>query len=190
MPEGPPGQISAVQEDPSALTVSNVRSTAYTTSSPSCPARARPRPLQLLERTQRWKRRCQRAGRQVRCADPASSPVDPAALRDLLPRKRRGLNRRRHGSKDFWIPSEAAAEHGRGAAVIRPTIYIAACRLLPLGRSHAAAPTIADRLSPPSCARYARGLPQTNWVLLAGIGHCPQLDVSAEAAQLILGFTW
>jgi pimeloyl-ACP methyl ester carboxylesterase len=26
-------------------------------------------------------------------------------------------------------------------------------------------------------------------VLLDGIGHCPQLDVPVEAAQLILGFT-
>jgi pimeloyl-ACP methyl ester carboxylesterase len=32
-------------------------------------------------------------------------------------------------------------------------------------------------------------LPRADWVELDGIGHCPQLDVPLEAAQLILGFT-
>ena len=32
-------------------------------------------------------------------------------------------------------------------------------------------------------------LPQADWVELDGIGHCPQLDVPLETAQLILGFT-
>jgi pimeloyl-ACP methyl ester carboxylesterase len=50
----------------------------------------------------------------------------------------------------------------------------------------------ADRLLPwPSAAaRYRRDwLPHADWVELAGIGHCPQLDVPLETAQLILGFT-
>lgn len=48
-----------------------------------------------------------------------------------------------------------------------------------------------DRLLPwPSAAvRYRRQLPQADWVELEGIGHCPQLDVPLETAQLILGFT-
>jgi pimeloyl-ACP methyl ester carboxylesterase len=49
-----------------------------------------------------------------------------------------------------------------------------------------------DRLLPwPSAAeRYRRELlPQADWVELDGIGHCPQLDVPLETAQLILGFT-
>jgi pimeloyl-ACP methyl ester carboxylesterase len=38
--------------------------------------------------------------------------------------------------------------------------------------------------------RYRRDwLPQADWVELDGIGHCPQLDVPLETAQLILGFT-
>jgi len=47
-----------------------------------------------------------------------------------------------------------------------------------------------DRLLPwPSAAeRYRRTLPQADWVELEGIGHCPQLDVPVETAQLILGF--
>jgi pimeloyl-ACP methyl ester carboxylesterase len=50
----------------------------------------------------------------------------------------------------------------------------------------------ADRLLPwPSSAvRYrAKLLPHADWIELDGIGHCPQLDVPLEAAQLILGFT-
>ena len=31
--------------------------------------------------------------------------------------------------------------------------------------------------------------PNADWVQLDGIGHCPQLDVPAQAADLILGFT-
>ena len=48
-----------------------------------------------------------------------------------------------------------------------------------------------DRLLPwPSAAaRYRRELPQADWVVLDGVGHCPQLDVPLEAAELILGFT-
>jgi pimeloyl-ACP methyl ester carboxylesterase len=49
-----------------------------------------------------------------------------------------------------------------------------------------------DRLLPwPSAAaRFRREwLPQADWVELEGVGHCPQLDVPVEAAQLILGFT-
>jgi pimeloyl-ACP methyl ester carboxylesterase len=50
----------------------------------------------------------------------------------------------------------------------------------------------ADRLLPwPSAAaRYRRDwLPHADWVELDGVGHCPQLDVPLETAQLILGFT-
>ena len=43
---------------------------------------------------------------------------------------------------------------------------------------------------PQAAARYRKELPQADWVPLDGIGHCPQLDVPVEAAQLILGFTW
>ena len=50
----------------------------------------------------------------------------------------------------------------------------------------------ADRLLPwPRAAvRYReRWLPHADWVVLDGVGHCPQLDVPLETAQLILGFT-
>ncbi|MBA3867360.1 MAG: alpha/beta fold hydrolase [Solirubrobacterales bacterium] len=42
---------------------------------------------------------------------------------------------------------------------------------------------------PANAARFQGSLTGAEWVELDGIGHCPQLDVPTEAAQLILGFT-
>ena len=50
----------------------------------------------------------------------------------------------------------------------------------------------ADRLLPwPSAAaRYRHDwLPHADWIELDGVGHCPQLDIPLETAQLILEFT-
>lgn len=50
----------------------------------------------------------------------------------------------------------------------------------------------ADKLLPwpESAVRYrTQLLPNADWIELDGIGHCPQLDVPLETAQLILGFT-
>jgi pimeloyl-ACP methyl ester carboxylesterase len=50
----------------------------------------------------------------------------------------------------------------------------------------------ADRLLawPRAAARYRDSwFPQADWVVLDDVGHCPQLDVPTETAQLILGFT-
>ena len=50
----------------------------------------------------------------------------------------------------------------------------------------------ADRLLrwPSAAARYREQLlPHADWVELDGVGHCPQLDVPTEAAQLILELT-
>ncbi len=48
-----------------------------------------------------------------------------------------------------------------------------------------------DRLLPwPAAAvRYREMFPQAEWVLLDEVGHCPQLDVPVEAAQLIIDVT-
>ncbi|MDW5596215.1 alpha/beta fold hydrolase [Conexibacter stalactiti] len=43
---------------------------------------------------------------------------------------------------------------------------------------------------PSTAARFRDDwLPRADWVELDGVGHCPQLDVPLEAAQLIAGFT-
>jgi pimeloyl-ACP methyl ester carboxylesterase len=41
---------------------------------------------------------------------------------------------------------------------------------------------------PEAAADLQAELPQADWVVLDGVGHCPQLDVPLEAAELILGF--
>jgi pimeloyl-ACP methyl ester carboxylesterase len=48
-----------------------------------------------------------------------------------------------------------------------------------------------DRLLswPAAAVRYRGAFGDADWVELPGIGHCPQLDVPAETAELILGFT-
>jgi pimeloyl-ACP methyl ester carboxylesterase len=49
----------------------------------------------------------------------------------------------------------------------------------------------ADRLLhwPAAAARYRQQLPQADWIELEGVGHCPQLDVPLETAELILGLS-
>ncbi len=43
---------------------------------------------------------------------------------------------------------------------------------------------------PSAAARYRNDwLPHADWVELDGVGHCPQVDVPLETAELILGFT-
>jgi pimeloyl-ACP methyl ester carboxylesterase len=48
-----------------------------------------------------------------------------------------------------------------------------------------------DRLLawPRAAARFRdEWLPQADWVILDGVGHCPQLDVPVQTAELIMGF--
>jgi pimeloyl-ACP methyl ester carboxylesterase len=43
---------------------------------------------------------------------------------------------------------------------------------------------------PSAAARFREEwVPGADWVVLDGIGHCPQLDVPLETSELILGFT-
>jgi pimeloyl-ACP methyl ester carboxylesterase len=97
------------------------------------------------------------------------------------------------------IPAELLAHQLRGAALCR-----AAPALIEQGLSgewtlepgKIACPVrivwgTADRLLPwpRAAARFrTEWLPHADWVELEGVGHCPQLDVPLESAQLILGF--
>jgi pimeloyl-ACP methyl ester carboxylesterase len=50
----------------------------------------------------------------------------------------------------------------------------------------------ADRLLewPATAARFRDDwFPHADWIVLDGVGHCPQLEIPLEAAQLITGFT-
>lgn len=42
---------------------------------------------------------------------------------------------------------------------------------------------------PSAAARYKETMPNADWIVLDGVGHCPQIDVPLETAQLILDFT-
>lgn len=49
----------------------------------------------------------------------------------------------------------------------------------------------ADRILfwPRAATRFQEALPHADWVILDEVGHCPQLDVPLETAELILGIT-
>ena len=96
------------------------------------------------------------------------------------------------------IPPELLAHQLRGAAAVAPTLIEHALNAdWSLDAERITCPVrivwgAEDRLLPwPSAAaRYRRDwLPQADWVELEGVGHCPQLDVPLETAELILGFT-
>jgi hypothetical protein len=65
----------------------------------------------------------------------------------------------------------------------------------PTSSATRSAGTIALQLAAPGraesvVARYLHDwLPHADWIVLDGVGHCPQLDVPLETAQLILGLT-
>jgi pimeloyl-ACP methyl ester carboxylesterase len=98
------------------------------------------------------------------------------------------------------IPAELLAHQTRAVAAcegVRPMVEYAKREGYRLDAEKIACPVrivwgTQDKLLPwPSAAvRYrTEWLPHADWVELEGIGHCPQLDVPLETAQLILGFT-
>jgi pimeloyl-ACP methyl ester carboxylesterase len=98
------------------------------------------------------------------------------------------------------IPPQLLVDHIVGIAACswtRPLIRQAVRDGYPLEPDKVACPLrivwgTADRLLPwPATARRFTEdwFPHADWVLLDGIGHCPQLDVPLETAQLILDFT-
>jgi pimeloyl-ACP methyl ester carboxylesterase len=105
-----------------------------------------------------------------------------------------------HFTENFeHIPPDLIAHLMAGAAAceaVGPFTDFARSNGWPLDASRIECPVrivwgTADRLLewPPSAARFRRELPWADWVELDGVGHCPQLDVPTEAAELILGWT-
>ena len=96
------------------------------------------------------------------------------------------------------IPTDVLAHQLLGIASCRSAIPLIESALrdgFPLDAERIACPVrivwgTEDKLLPwPSAAaRYRDLLPHADWIELEGVGHCPQLDVPVETAQLILGF--
>lgn len=98
------------------------------------------------------------------------------------------------------LPAELVAHLIRGAAgctAITPMVEHALRDGWPLDPSLVTCPLrfvwgTDDRLLPwpAAAARFTHDwFPHADWIELHGAGHCPQLDVPLETAQLILGFT-
>jgi pimeloyl-ACP methyl ester carboxylesterase len=97
------------------------------------------------------------------------------------------------------IPAELLAHEMRAVVrcAVRPMVEFAGREGYHLEADKIACPVrvvwgTEDKLLPwPSAAaRYRTDwLPHADWVELEGIGHCPQLDVPLETAELIVGFT-
>ena len=98
------------------------------------------------------------------------------------------------------IPAELLAHQTRAVAAcegVRPMVEYAKREGYHLDADKIACPVrvvwgTEDKLLPwPSAAARYRSewLPHADWVELDGVGHCPQLDVPLETAQLIVGFT-
>jgi pimeloyl-ACP methyl ester carboxylesterase len=98
------------------------------------------------------------------------------------------------------IPAELLAHLMRGAAsceAVVPMIEYASRAGWSLDAERIACPVrivwgADDRLLPwPSAAARYRDdwLPHADWVELEGIGHCPQLDIPLETAELIVGWS-
>ncbi|HEX5147413.1 MAG TPA: alpha/beta fold hydrolase [Conexibacter sp.] len=97
------------------------------------------------------------------------------------------------------IPAELVAHQIRGAAgctAAGALVELAQHDGWPLDAERIACPVrivwgTEDKLLrwPGAAARFRERLPHADRVELDGVGHCPQLDVPLEAAQLILGFS-
>ena len=98
------------------------------------------------------------------------------------------------------IPPDLVAHHleaSAGCTAARPMLDFAIAEGYQLDAERIRCPVrivwgTEDRLLswPSAAARFrTEWVPQAEWIELEGVGHCPQLDVPLETAQLILGFT-
>jgi pimeloyl-ACP methyl ester carboxylesterase len=123
------------------------------------------------------------------------------ALKRAAPHVDAGLDRRaatRYTAVNFaHIPGELVAHQIRGAAACEAPQMLAYAEHADwrVEAERIACPVrivwgTEDRLLPwpDAAARYRRLLPHADWIELDGVGHCPQLDVPLETAELILGF--
>ena len=122
------------------------------------------------------------------------------ALKRAAPHVDAGLDRRaatRYTAVNFQhIPGELLAHQTLGAAACEAPRMLAYAERADwrIEAERIACPVrivwgTEDRLLPwpQAAARYRRLLPHADWIELESVGHCPQLDVPLETAQLILG---
>jgi pimeloyl-ACP methyl ester carboxylesterase len=127
------------------------------------------------------------------------APLAPRADELMADPANRRLATRDIATRFEHIPPELLAHMIRGVVGctgMEPLIASALRDGWPLDAERVTCPVrmvwgTADRVLtwPSAAARYRRELPQADWVELDDAGHCPQLDVPLETAQLILGFT-
>lgn len=127
-------------------------------------------------------------------------PVAPYAEAMVASREGRRAATRYTAVKFEHIPAELLAHQIRGAAGCETAYALIEHALADdwiVAPERISCPVriiwgTADRMLPwpTAAARYrAEWLPHAEWIELDGVGHCPQLDVPLETAQLILGFT-
>ncbi|HVU75948.1 MAG TPA: alpha/beta fold hydrolase [Gaiellaceae bacterium] len=100
-------------------------------------------------------------------------------------------------SEDVDLPEDLVAHQIRGAAACEALPLIEVARTgYPLDAARVTCPLrivwgADDRVLrwPAAAERYRALFPNADWVVLDGVGHCPQLDRPLETAQLILGFS-
>jgi pimeloyl-ACP methyl ester carboxylesterase len=137
------------------------------------------------DETLAWQRRIHRTLQHV---DPAAA----VATEDGRRRATRWITER-------WehIPPSLLAAQLRAAATTDVDAHIATAldRRWPLDPARVTCPLrivwgLADKILPwpAAAARYRAWFPHADWVELDGVGHCPQLDVPLETAELIVGF--
>jgi len=94
------------------------------------------------------------------------------------------------------IPADLLAHQLRGAAACESMalLELSARERFPLDASRIECPLRIvwgreDKVLawPEAAERWRVELPHADWIELDGVGHCPQLDVPAETAELILG---
>jgi len=137
-----------------------------------------------------------KAQREIRAQAKLAAPQAPQLLRTVEGRR---LATRMITTNFEHIPAELLAHQMLGIAACTgaETLLERAARDgWPLEAQEITCPVrfvwgTADRLLrlPTAAARFRAELPQADWVLIDDCGHCPQLDVPVEAADLILGFT-
>ncbi len=154
----------------------------------------------VLERSPEREESIKEALRQQTTAREQLKAAAPYAEAILASAEDRRRETRLFSTNFEHIPAELLAHHMRGAAACKawvPLIEHGLREGWALDAERITCPVrivwgTDDKILPwPAAAARFRDewLPHADWVVLDGVGHCPQLDVPLETAALIVGFT-